>query len=106
MVHFWLRLKESIGFGTTARRPTHLSQFRWTPSDRVEGALQDAEALTRTRDGSFLVAFEGVHRIWHYSAPPDTFESIPMDSFRSGRGSFARCGGIDADARWFISGCV
>ena len=50
-----------------------------TPANTpVEGALQDAEALTRTRDGSFLVAFEGVHRIWHYSAPPDTFESIPV----------------------------
>jgi hypothetical protein len=40
--------------------------------------LRDAEALARTRDGSFLVAFEGVHRIWRYSPPPSTFESAPV----------------------------
>jgi len=28
--------------------------------------LADAEALARDRDGSLLVAFEGVHRIWRY----------------------------------------
>jgi hypothetical protein len=43
----------------------------------VTGRLRDAEALAQTRDGSFLVAFEGVHRIWRYSAPPDTFNSTP-----------------------------
>jgi len=43
----------------------------------VSGRLIDAEALAQVRDGSFLVAFEGVHRIWRYSAPPNTFESTP-----------------------------
>ena len=43
----------------------------------VSGRLIDAEALARARDGSFLVAFEGVHRIWRYSAPPNTFDSAP-----------------------------
>ena len=43
----------------------------------VTGRLRDAEALAQTRDGSFLVAFEGVHRIWRYRAPPDTFNSTP-----------------------------
>jgi len=41
----------------------------------VSGRFRDAEALARTRDGSFLVAFEGVHRIWRYGAPPKTFDS-------------------------------
>jgi len=43
----------------------------------VSGSLADAEALTRARDGSFLVAFEGLHRIWRYEPPPRTFESTP-----------------------------
>ncbi len=44
----------------------------------VTGRLRDAEALARARDDSFLVAFEGVHRIWRYSPPPATFESTPI----------------------------
>lgn len=37
----------------------------------------DAEALTRSRDGSFLVAFEGYHRVWRYATPPQTFAYRP-----------------------------
>jgi len=44
----------------------------------VSGRLRDAEALAQARDGSFLVAFEGFHRIWRYSPPPKTFESTPV----------------------------
>ncbi|MGH7855568.1 MAG: esterase-like activity of phytase family protein, partial [Candidatus Binatia bacterium] len=44
----------------------------------VTGRLRDAEALAQTRDGSFLVGFEGAHRIWRYSAPPNTFASTPI----------------------------
>lgn len=43
----------------------------------ASGSLRDAEALTRAKDGSFLVAFEGIHRIWRYAAPPLTMESLP-----------------------------
>src|SRR5262245_2167698 len=43
----------------------------------VTGALRDAEALAVERDGSFLVGFEGAHRIWRHSAPPNTFDSTP-----------------------------
>ena len=38
----------------------------------VTGSLIDAEALAVDQDGSFLVAFEGTHRIWRYSPPPTT----------------------------------
>ena len=44
----------------------------------VRGRLRDAEALAQARDGSFLVAFEGLHRISLYSPPPNTFESTPV----------------------------
>jgi len=44
----------------------------------VTGSLVDAEALSRAQDGAFLVAFEGMHRIWRYDPPPHTFESTPM----------------------------
>ena len=43
----------------------------------VIGPLHDAEGLARAPDGSFLVAFEQVHRIWRYSPPPLTFYSSP-----------------------------
>jgi hypothetical protein len=48
-----------------------------TTNTPVTGGLRDAEALAQVRDGSFLVAFEGAHRIWRYSPPPKTFESTP-----------------------------
>jgi hypothetical protein len=61
-----------------------LNLFDWqiapmltTTKTPVTGRLRDAEALAQTRDGSFLVAFEGAHRIWRYRAPPDTFDSTP-----------------------------
>jgi hypothetical protein len=44
----------------------------------VAGALYDAEALTRALDGSLLVAFEGIHRIWRYAQPAATFDSLPL----------------------------
>ena len=43
----------------------------------VRNPLHDAEALARASDGSFLVAFEQVHRIWRYPPPPMTFYSLP-----------------------------
>jgi hypothetical protein len=49
-----------------------------TTKKPVIGALRDAEALAVTEDGSFLVAFEGNHRIWRYDPPPQTFESSPI----------------------------
>ena len=49
-----------------------------TTKTPVTGRLRDAEALTQARDGSFLVAFEGNHRIWRYNPPPNTFNSTPV----------------------------
>ena len=43
----------------------------------VRSPLHDAEDLARTPDGSFIVAFENVHRIWRYPPPPKTFRSFP-----------------------------
>jgi hypothetical protein len=43
----------------------------------VSGSMADAEALTRTPDGSFLVGFEGRHRIWRFDPPPSTIQSAP-----------------------------
>ena len=44
----------------------------------VTGRQRDAEALTPARDGSLLVGFEGAHRIWRYSAPPNSVASAPI----------------------------
>lgn len=43
----------------------------------VTDSLHDAEALARAPDGSFLVAFEKVHRIWRYPPPPLNYYSLP-----------------------------
>jgi len=43
-----------------------------TPTD---GLLTDAEALSRAPDGSFIVGFEQIHRLWRYPPPPMTFDS-------------------------------
>jgi hypothetical protein len=44
----------------------------------VRNPLHDAEALARAPDGSFMIAFENVHRIWRYPPPPITFHSLPV----------------------------
>lgn len=41
----------------------------------VGGRLTDSEALARDRDGSFIVAFEQIHRLWRYPPPPEAFSS-------------------------------
>lgn len=43
----------------------------------VRGHFDDAEAVTRDHDGTFLVAFEDDHRIWRYPALPATFTMPP-----------------------------
>jgi len=55
----------------------HIAPMLTPARTPVSGSLADAEALSRANDGSFLVAFEARHRIWHYAAPPNTFESTP-----------------------------
>jgi hypothetical protein len=44
----------------------------------VRNPLHDAEGLARTADGSFIIAFETVHRIWRYPPPPETFHSLAI----------------------------
>jgi len=43
-----------------------------TPTD---GLLTDAEAVASAQDGSLIVAFEQIHRLWRYLPPPRTFDS-------------------------------
>jgi hypothetical protein len=49
-----------------------------TTGTPVSDPLHDAEALARAPDGSFMVAFETVHRIWRYPPPPVAFYSSPL----------------------------
>ncbi len=55
-----------------------IQPIRSTTGAPVAKPLYDAEALARAPDGSFLVAFEQVHRIWRYAPPPATFGSLPV----------------------------
>lgn len=66
----------------TSGRLTALTEWQvaplLTPDHRaVRGRFSDAEAVTRDHDGTFLVAFEGAHRIWRYPALPATFTTPP-----------------------------
>ena len=66
----------------TCGRLTALTEWQVAPlltPDRrsVRDHFSDAEAVTRDHDGTFLVAFEGVHRIWRYPALPATFITPP-----------------------------
>jgi hypothetical protein len=56
----------------------NIQPIRSTTGAPVTGPLYDAEALARAPDGSFLVAFEQIHRIWRYPPPPATFDSLPV----------------------------
>lgn len=77
------------GFGLSARL-FHDSEGRliyidaWdivpllTPAGRIVSHQQrDAEALVREQDGSFLVAFEHVHRVWRYPPSVPAFTARP-----------------------------
>jgi hypothetical protein len=76
---FWLSASMSMNPDGTL---VNLSDWRIAPiltatKTPVAGALRDAEALARDRVGSFLIAFEGTHRIWRYPPPPEAFQSAP-----------------------------
>jgi hypothetical protein len=79
-----------------------LSEWRIAPllSTRkapVSGKMRDAEALARLKDGSFLVGFEGAHRVWRYAAPPATFASVPtMEKIPATTARAPGNGGIEA----------
>jgi hypothetical protein len=55
-----------------------IEPIRSTTGVRVRNPLHDAEALARGPDGSFMIGFENVHRIWRYPPPPATFHSLPV----------------------------
>lgn len=47
-----------------------------TPEGRhVTGLSRDSEGLARDRDGSVIVSFEQVHRLWRYGPPPAGFRA-------------------------------
>ena len=76
---YWLSAKVTFDAGGALSK---LSDWRIAPllntlKIPVSGKMRDAEALARMKDGSFLVGFEGAHRIWRYAAPPTTLGSVP-----------------------------
>jgi len=77
---YWLSAKMQLGSDGVL---VNLTDWQIAPmlgpsKKPVRGVLRDAEALAVVPDGSLLIAFEGRHRIWRYSTPPHTFESIPV----------------------------
>lgn len=54
------------------------------PIKRAEGFAKsgnwrDAESIARDGAGGYFVAFERLHRIWHYRTPPkDPFDAVPI----------------------------
>jgi hypothetical protein len=77
---YWLSAKMTVdkNGALTDLIDWRIAPILTTAKTPATGRLRDAEALAQTRDGSFLVGFEGAHRIWRYSAPPHTFPSTPV----------------------------
>jgi hypothetical protein len=65
----------------------------------TDGLLTDAEALASAPDGSLLVAFEQIHRLWRYPPPPRTFDS-PAQPIKTPHGlaKAPRNGGLECVA--------
>lgn len=76
---YWLsaKLRHDAGGALTDAIDWQIAPMLTPAQLPVSGSLADAEALTRAADGTFLVGFEGTHRIWRYAAPPATFSSTP-----------------------------
>jgi hypothetical protein len=73
----------------------------------TDGLLTDAEALTSAPDGSLLVGFEQIHRLWRYLPPPKTFDSpaqsikTPQDLAKAPRNGGPECIAVLRDGRIF-----
>ena len=73
----------------------------------TDGLLTDAEALASAPDGSLLVAFEQIHRLWRYLPPPETFDSpaqpikTPHDLAKAPRNGGLECVAVLPDGRIF-----
>ena len=52
----------------------HIAPLLGPAKTRIKTGLTDAEGLAQAPDGSFLVSFEHVHRIWRYPGPPETLK--------------------------------
>ncbi len=84
---YWIsaRLLHSPSGALTGFESWDIGPLLTPEGEPVSGALTDAEALSRDRDGSFVVAFEQLHRLWRYPSPPAAFRSaarviaIPAD---------------------------
>jgi hypothetical protein len=74
------------------------------PTDEL---LTDAEALASAPDGSLLVGFEQIHRLWRYLPPPKTFDSpaqpikTPQDLAKAPRNGGPECIAVLRDGRIF-----
>jgi hypothetical protein len=96
---YWLSATMSMGSdgALSSLADWQIARMLTATNKPVGGNLRDAEALTRAKDGSFLVGFEGAHRIWRYSPPPATFQSIPTaEPFPPTAVRAPRNGGIEA----------
>ena len=75
-----------------------------TPTD---GLLTDAEALASAPDGSFIVGFEQIHRLWRYPPPPLTFDApaqpitMPRELAKAPRNGGLECIAVLPDGRIF-----
>ena len=71
----------------------------------TDGLLTDAEALASAPDGSLIVAFEQIHRLWRYLPPPKTFDSpaqpikTPHDLKKAPRNGGLECVAILPDGK-------
>jgi hypothetical protein len=56
----------------------HIERLLTLNGQPVSRRLADSEGLSQDQDGSFIVSFEQVHRLWRYAPPPATIHSTPI----------------------------
>ena len=89
---YWLSARmvsESRRRADGSRRLANRSHARPRPKLPSPVPWRMPKRSARAQDGSFLVAFEGRHRIWRYDAPPRTFD-IDAHTHRCSRSAIAR----------------
>lgn len=81
---YWLKasVRHDADGRLTTIGPWTVTPLLTTKGRPVTGRLRDAEGLESDRGGSLIVAFEQIHRLWRYPAPPEAFtsaaETIPV----------------------------
>lgn len=74
---FWISMatRHDAGGRLVALEGMEMADLQTPEGTPVSGRQRDSEGLTREPDGSFIVSFEQIHRLWRYPPPPAAFRA-------------------------------